>query len=82
MRTLTDVFDPIKELEVLTIAAKAVRLYVESHPRPVSVTQVQAATMLNVSKPTVCRMVRTGRIKLNALGQIPISEIDRVLASS
>ena len=64
----------------LELVAKAIQTYAESHPRPVAVTQVQAATMLNVSKPTVCRMVKTGRIKLNALGQIPISEIDRLLA--
>lgn len=66
----------------LKLAAKAIQTYVETHPRPVSVTQVQAATMLNVSKQTVCRMVRTGRIKMNGLGQIPISEIDRLLAPS
>ena len=82
MRTHTDIYDPLKESEVLAIAAKAVRLYAESHPRPVSVNQKQAAGMLNVSKPTVCRMVKTGRVKLNSLGQIPISEIDRLLASS
>ena len=63
----------------LELVAKAIQTYAETHPRPVSVTQRQAAVMLNVSNQTVCRMVKTNRIKLNALGQIPISEVDRVL---
>ena len=35
------------------IAAKAVQMYAETHPRPTHVTQVQAAEMLNLSRYTV-----------------------------
>jgi len=37
----------------LQIAAKAVQIYAETHPRPTHVTQVQAAEMLNLSRYTV-----------------------------
>ncbi|AOF81540.1 hypothetical protein BSY238_100 [Methyloversatilis sp. RAC08] len=64
----------------LAIAFRAVRLYAETHPRPSSVTQKQAGEMLRLSHVTVSRMVASGRIKLNGIGQIPIIEIDRLLA--
>lgn len=66
----------------LELAVQAVRIYAESHPRPSSVTQKQAGEMLGLSHVTVSRMVRDGRIKLNKIGQIPISEIDRLLAAN
>jgi DNA-binding transcriptional regulator LsrR (DeoR family) len=65
--------------EALQIAMKAVQLYAETHPRPIQVTQKQAAEMLGKSEVTVSRMVKAGTIKLNSAGMIPISEIDRVL---
>lgn len=68
--------------EVIQIAEAAVRLYAETHPRPPHVTQVQAAAMLNISESTMSRMVKTGRIKLNRFGMIPISEVDSALASA
>jgi predicted transcriptional regulator len=37
----------------LDIAAAAVRLYAESHPRPPHVTQSQAGEMLRLSPPAV-----------------------------
>lgn len=67
--------------DALQIAFAAVRLYAESHPRPVQVTQTQAAQMLSVSRPTVSRMLRAGTLRLNGCGLIPVSEIDRVLAA-
>jgi len=66
----------------LEIAVQAVRLYAETHPRPSCVNQTQAGEMLGLSHVTVSRMVRDGRIKLNGIGQIPISEIDRLLAAN
>jgi DNA-binding Lrp family transcriptional regulator len=63
----------------LDIARKDVQMYAETHPRPSQVTQKQAAEMLGLSEKTISNMVRTGRIKLNNLGYIPITEIDRVL---
>lgn len=65
----------------LEIAVKAVQLYAEMHPRPASVTQKQAAEMLRVSHMTVSKLVKAGTIKLNKLGQVPITEIDQVLAA-
>lgn len=65
--------------EPLDIALKAVQLYAETHPRPPHVTQRQAALMLQRSTPTINRMVKDGVLRLNALGMIPISEIDRML---
>lgn len=71
----------INEATMLEIAFKAVRLYAETHPRPSHVNQLQAAEMLGKSRCTVARMIRFGTIRLNECGEIPISEIDRVLAA-
>jgi len=69
----------MSEIEI-EIAIKAVQLYAEQHPRPSSVTQVQAAEMIGISRETVRKMIRQGRIKMNEVGMIPVCEIDRVLA--
>ena len=68
--------------ETLEIAVKAVQLYAESHPRPSSVNLTQASEMLGISRKTLSDRVKKGWIGLNALGQIPTSEIDRVLATT
>lgn len=65
----------------LDTAIAAVRIYAETHPRPLHVTQEQAAEMLDMHATTVRRMIRAGTIKLNGAGKIPMSEIDRVLAA-
>ena len=67
--------------KLIQIAAKAVQLYAETHPRPAQVTQTQAAEMLGISRPTLSRLVKSGLIKLNKCGLIPITEIDRVLSA-
>lgn len=66
----------------LHIAVQAVRLYAESHPRPLHVTQRQAAQMLGLSAPTVSKLVRSGKLRLNGAGLIPISQIDELLADN
>jgi len=63
----------------LEIAIKAVQLYAGMHPRPVHVTLAQAAEMLEISEPTARKLVRSGALKLNRCGRIPISEVDKVL---
>lgn len=63
----------------LEIATKAVRLYAESHPRPPHVTQAQAGEMLRLSAPTVRRLIRSGALRLNAAGMIPVAEVDRLI---
>lgn len=62
------------------VALEAVRLYAESHPRPTQVTQVQAAEMLGVSPRTVHNYIRSGRLKLNGCGYLPIEAVDALRA--
>jgi DNA-binding NtrC family response regulator len=66
--------------QTLEIAQAAVRLYAESHPRPIHVNQIQAAEMLGISRKTLSARIKKGWIRMNALGMIPIAEVDRVLA--
>lgn len=68
-------------METIDIALKAIQLYAETHPRPPQVTQKQACEMLGLSHPTVRSLMRSGAIKMNECGLIPITEIDRVLAA-
>lgn len=67
--------------EQLETAIKAVQLYAETHPRPTHVNQGQAAEMLNLSYPTIRKLVRCGTLPLNDFGLIPIEAIDRARAS-
>lgn len=67
--------------DTLHVAVQAVRLYAESHPRPPHVTQRQAALMLGLSAPTVSKLVRAGKLRLNGAGLIPIGQIDALLAA-
>lgn len=64
----------------LEIAALAVRMYAEAHPRPTHVNQLQAAEMLRISTPTVRKLINSGAIKLNDCGLIPIESVDRARA--
>ncbi|MDN7993085.1 DNA-binding protein [Burkholderia orbicola] len=73
-------YQEINEADALRIAVRAVRLYAESHPRPLQVTQKQAAEILGLSRVTVGKMVRFGQLKLNRCGMIPIDQVDRALA--
>lgn len=68
--------------EVLQIAVKAVQIYAESHPRPSHITQKQAAEILNITAPTLKKMLVSGQIKLNKCGKVPIEQIDKVIAAS
>mgnify|MGYP003556121681 FL=1 len=63
------------------IALKAVQIYAEMRPRPSHVTQDQAAEMAGVSRGTISKMIKSGRLKLNEFGRIPVSEIDRAIAA-
>jgi DNA-binding transcriptional regulator LsrR (DeoR family) len=65
--------------ETLEIAAQAVRMYAESHPRPTQVTQQQAAEMLSISRHTVSRLIKAGHLKLNQCGMISVADVDRML---
>lgn len=50
-------------------------------PRPLHVTQGQAAEILRISRATVSKMVKSGNLTLNACGMIPISQIDKALGN-
>ncbi|KVO22819.1 hypothetical protein WJ74_34935 [Burkholderia ubonensis] len=66
----------MSEEQILQIAHRAVHLFEQQPPRPVHVTQSQAADMLGLSRVTIGKMVRTGELRLNSCGRIPIAEID------
>ena len=63
----------------LEIAAAAVRMYAETHPRPRHVTITKAADMLEVSRPTIRKLIGEGKLTLNAVKRIPVGEIDAML---
>ena len=50
--------------------------------RPESVTQAEAARILGKSKPTIGRLVKAGVFRLNALGNIPMTQIDSAIAEA
>ena len=65
--------------EIIDLAVeKAIKRVMQECPRPMSVTQNQAAEMLGISASTVCRMVKQGDVRMNKAGRIPISEVDRL----
>lgn len=65
--------------EVIKLAsAEAVRVALAMHPQPAQVTQKQAAQMLGLSEPTIRKMILDKKIQLNDVGQVPISEINRL----
>jgi hypothetical protein len=68
------------EDQTLRIAARAVQLYAETHPRPTQVTQKQAAEILGVHAKTVRTYIATGKLKLNRCGLIPIEAVDAIRA--
>lgn len=77
IRTLLITLRPI--MDSYEIALNAVKVYAQTHPRPPMVNLSQAAEMLGISRPTLRKLLREGKIKTNSLGFIPTVEIDRVL---
>lgn len=65
--------------DALDIAVRAVSLYAGRHPRPSQVTQVQAAEMLSLSRPTVRKLMDSGKLRYNDCGLIPIEQVDALL---
>lgn len=65
--------------EVIKLAAaEGARVALAMHPQPAQVTQKQAAQMLGLSEPTIRKMILDNKIQLNDVGQVPISEINRL----
>jgi len=66
---------------ILEVAFQAVRLYAETHPRPMHVTLGQAVEMLGIPMDSLMKMMSGKKLRLNDCGLIPIGDIDQVLAS-
>ena len=66
------------EVLMLALAARAVQMYAEMHPRPTQVTQAQAAAMLGIHRHTVAKLIAAGELRLNGCGMIPVEQVDRV----
>jgi DNA-binding transcriptional regulator LsrR (DeoR family) len=66
--------------QTLRIAARAVQLYAETHPRPTQVTQAQVAEILGVSTRTVRNYIVAGKLRLNRCGRVPIEAVDALRA--
>lgn len=71
----------ITDTQALKIAIKAVQLYTEQHPRPPHVTMSQAAEMLHLSRSTVSKIMRSGKLRYNGCGLIPIEQVDKLIAA-
>ncbi|HDR9878285.1 TPA: DNA-binding protein [Burkholderia cenocepacia] len=61
---------------MLSLIHRAIVEFEREPKRPTHVTQMQAADMLGLSRATVGKLVRTGELRLNGCGRIPIEEID------
>ena len=59
-----------------TEITQAVLLALSMRPRPTQVNQTQAAEMLGLSRITVGKLLRSGVLRLNACGLIPIEQVD------
>lgn len=66
--------------ETLSIVLKAIELFAAKHPRPPHVTAKQCADMTGKCAHTIGKMIRAGHIRTNAMGMIPIEEVDRLIA--
>lgn len=73
-------FESVIEAAAARAVSEAIkRLPIGDQLRPAHVNQVQAAEMLGLSATTVGKLVRTGKLKLNGCGLVPITEIDRII---
>lgn len=70
------------EEEILRIIDEAISLFEKREKRPVHVTGKVAATMLGVSPRTISNMLKTGELRYNRCGRIPIEQIDMAGARS
>lgn len=66
---------------MLEVAFQAVRLYAETHPRPLHVTLGQATEMLGIPMDSLMKLMSAKKLRLNDCGLIPVGDIDRLLAS-
>ncbi len=79
MTAIAPALDKAGEVAEIKIALRAVELYAQRHPRPPHVTIAQAAQMLDLSRPTVRKLMKAGKLRLNGCALIPIEQVDRLL---
>ncbi|WP_233623296.1 DNA-binding protein [Burkholderia seminalis] len=67
---------PLTDEQMLLLIDRAIAEFEREPKRPPHVTQAGAADMLGLSRATVGKLVRTGELRLNGVGRIPIGQID------
>jgi len=67
---------PLTDEQMLLLIDRAIVEFEREPKRPPHVTQAVAADMLGLSRATVGKLVRTGELRLNGVGRIPIGQID------
>lgn len=73
---------PLTDEQMLVLAQRALDLFESEPRRPVHVTIKQAAELLGLSRYIVSKMLKTGELRYNRCGRIPIEQIDMVRARS
>ncbi|MDF0500845.1 helix-turn-helix domain-containing protein [Burkholderia cenocepacia] len=71
---------PLTDEQMLLLIDRAIAEFERQPKRPPHLTQAQAADMLGLSRATVGKLVRSGELRLNGVGRIPIGQIDMFLA--
>jgi hypothetical protein len=78
---MTEKDSGLTEEQLARVAARAVRLYAETHPRPTQVSTRQAAEILGVAPRTVRRYILAGKMRLNGAGYLAIEDVDAIRSS-
>ena len=77
--TKDDFVGVIENAAKQAVSEALLKMQKRDQPRPLHVTQKQAAEILGLSPTTVGKLVNSGKLKLNGCGMIPMSEIDRII---
>jgi len=70
------------DADIIRIVHRALQIYEARHPRPAHVNLKQAAEMLGISRHTVTKIMRMGKLRYNACGLIPIEQVDKLLVAA
>ena len=76
--TKQDFVGVIENAAKQAVAEALLKMPKSDQPRPLHVTQKQAAQITGLSTKTISRMLKSGSLTLNAAGLIPILQIDRL----
>jgi hypothetical protein len=72
----------VDDARMLAVAARAIQMYAETHPRPTQVTIGQAAEMLGIGRWKATQLVKVGTLRINACGLVPIEQVDQARTAS